>query len=104
MGAGEITAICATLATIAAGFGGGLWQAGKAICDFARPYIVGFFEAHKNLVDTLAETQVKQCNSLKVLEEASSRHEEMHIKTGEKLDKIIVHLSSKDIPIHGSGT
>lgn len=37
MGAGEITAICATLTTIALGFGGGLWQAGKAFCEFAKP-------------------------------------------------------------------
>lgn len=46
-----------------------------------------------NTMQLLADTQQQQCKALEKLSEASDRHEELHAKTGEKLELIATQLS-----------
>lgn len=99
------------------------WFGAKKICiylwEWGEPKITEVVAEHTGLVsdmrsnvpvvaDTmrslaesqakLVETQVQQCDTLRQLSDASDRHEELHKTTATKLDRIMDHLSAKDIP------
>jgi len=46
-----------------------------------------------NTMQLLADTQQQQCKALERLSEASDRHEQLHARTGEKLELIVTQLN-----------
>lgn len=92
------------------------WFGAKKLCvylwEWGEPKVTKAIEEHTGLVadmrnnvpvvantmQLLADTQQQQCKALEKLSEASDRHEELHVKTGEKLELIVTQLN-KVVPM-----
>lgn len=84
---------------------GGAWMAIKKLCEFLKPYIIGFFTSQQHLVDTMAEqVPIVTANlaginaTLERLGETQKQHGETLNRHGETLQQMLARLDGRSAP------
>lgn len=111
----DLVTLGSILTTLIAAFvtaAGGIWKASSVLFVWIKEQLEPIFLGHKVLVDNLntempkvtqtlnalKETQIEQCKAQGRHADQMTELGESHKKTDEKLDKILTHLSNKDLP------
>jgi hypothetical protein len=122
----DLVSLGAIILSIITGVGAFLrmvWNGGTKITDWAKPRVEKVVESHNSLVTNMAEsvpvlkdslqaidgtlkklseTQEQQMVSLRSLHDASERHEQMHQRTGQKIDHLADKITSLVLIGHAS--